>query len=55
MGRIYHEDDIPWSCIEKHIPYAKVIYSTNKNGISTYMLFDKDDNRIYVNIEGPLP
>ena len=42
MSRIYSEDDITWSSIEKYIPYSKVEWTTNKNGIATYKFFDKD-------------
>ena len=42
MSRIYSEDDITWSSIEKYIPYNKVVFGINKNGISTYKLFDED-------------
>jgi hypothetical protein len=48
MSRIYSEDDITWSSIEKYIPYSKVEWTTNKNGISTYKLFDEEGKRIYI-------
>ncbi len=48
MSRIYSEEDITWSSIEKHIPYSRVEWTTNKNGISTYKLFDEEGNRIYI-------
>ena len=51
MSRIYSEDDITWSSIEKYIPYSKVEWSTNKNGISTYKFFDEEgsDLQMYSN------
>ena len=48
MSRIYSEEDITWSFIEKYIPYSKVEWTTNKNGISTYKLFDEEGKRIYI-------
>lgn len=48
MSRIYSEEDITWSSIEKHIPYSKVEWTTNKNGISTYKLFNEEGKRIYI-------
>jgi len=48
MGRIYGEDDVTWSSIEKYIPYAKVEWSINKHGISTYKLINEDDKKIDV-------
>lgn len=46
MERKYSEDDVTWSSIEKYIPYAKVEWSTNKQGISTYKLIDKNGKEI---------
>lgn len=46
MEKIYSEDNITWSTIEKYIPYAKVIWTTNKQGISTYKLLDKNGKEI---------
>lgn len=48
MEKIYNEDDITWSSIEKYIPYAKVEWSINKYGISTYKLINEDDKKIDV-------
>ena len=49
MPRIYSEEDITWSSIEKCIPYHKVEWTANKNGISSYKLFDEEGKRIYIN------
>ena len=46
MSRIYSEDDITWSSIEKFIPYAKVDWRVNKHGISTYTLTDENGKKI---------
>ena len=46
MEKIYNEDDITWSSIEKYIPYAKVEWSINKYGISTYKLINEDGKKI---------
>ena len=46
MGNKYSETDIMWSSIEKDYSYKKVIWSTRKNGIPVYALFDKDGNKI---------
>ncbi len=48
MSRIYSENDITWSSIEKYIPYFKVEWATNKNGMPSYKLFDEKGKRIYV-------
>lgn len=48
MHKIYSEDDITWSYIEKYIPYSKVKWTTNKNGISSYKLFDKEGKSICI-------
>ena len=48
MGRIYGEDDITWSSIEKYIPYAKVTWFKNKVGIYTYKLLDENDKKINI-------
>lgn len=49
MGRKYTEDEISWSCIEKYIPYAQVVWSTHKNGISTYTFLDENGKKIDIN------
>lgn len=49
MPRIYSEDDITWSSIEKYIPYSKVEWTINKNDIPTYKFFDKDGNKMNIN------
>ena len=48
MSRIYSENDITWSSIEKYIPYFKVEWATNKNGMPSYKLFDEKGKRIYI-------
>ena len=50
MERIYGEDDVTWSSIEKDISYAKVIWSRHNNGISKYTLFDENNKRIKVQL-----
>ena len=49
MGKKYSEDEVSWSCIEKYIPYAKVVWSTHNNGISTYKLLDENGKQIDIN------
>ena len=49
MWKKYSEDDISWSCIEKYIPYAKVVYSMHKNGISKYTFLDENGEKIDIN------
>lgn len=49
MPRIYSEEDITWSFIEKYIPYFRVEWHMNKNGIATYKFFDKDGNKMDIN------
>lgn len=48
MKRIYGEDDVTWSSIEKYIPYAKVTWFKNKVGIYTYKLLDENDKKINI-------
>jgi hypothetical protein len=48
MNRIYSEDDIEWSYVEKYIPYAKVIWSTYENGIPTYKFYGKNGEKINI-------
>lgn len=49
MDRKFTEDSVTWSSIEKYIPYSKVCWSTNKNGISIYVLLDENGNKIDIN------
>jgi hypothetical protein len=46
MLRIYSEDNITWSSVEKDVSYYKVIWSTDRNGIPTYKLLNEKDKRI---------
>ena len=49
MGRIFSEEDITWSSIEKHIPYKKVLWTVQKNGIPTYTFIDENDKKMDIN------
>ena len=48
MERIYSEEDITWSSVEKYVPYARVNWHINENGIPTYEFFDEFYNKIDV-------
>ena len=50
MRRNFSEEDISWACIEKYIPYTKVVWSILNNGIPTYKLLDENGKKI--NIKG---
>ena len=49
MPRIYSEEDITWSSIEKYVPYDKVRWCVRKDGIPVYNFFNEKDERIYIN------
>lgn len=48
MPRIYSEEDITWSSIEKYVPYDKVRWYARKDGIPVYNFFDKNDEKINI-------
>jgi hypothetical protein len=48
MYRIYSEEDITWSSIEKYVPYDKVRWYARKDGIPVYNFFDKNDEKINI-------
>ena len=39
----YSEKDVTWSSIEKDVPYAKVIWSTQKNGIPKFTFIGEEE------------
>jgi hypothetical protein len=49
MPKIYSEEDITWSSIEKYVPYNKVRWCVRKDGIPVYNFFNEKDERIYIN------
>lgn len=49
MSRIYSEEDITWSSIEKYIPYYRVEWSVNKNDIAAYKFYDENGEKIDIN------
>lgn len=49
MGRIFSEEDITWSSIEKHIPYKKVLWTVQKNGIPAYTFVNENDEKMDIN------
>lgn len=51
MARVYSEGDITWSSVEKDVPYTKVNWSINPNGIPVYTFYDEYYNRIEIIIE----
>ena len=50
MKRIYSEEDVTWSSIEKYIDYDSVRWSTDKNGIPVYIFVDKEGRKIDVDV-----
>ena len=51
MAKIYSEEDITWSSIEKDVPYIRVNWHINESGIPVYTFFDENYNKIEVIIE----
>lgn len=49
MVKKYSEEELAWSCIENKIPYAKVVWTMCKNGISRYTFLNKNDKKIDIN------
>lgn len=39
MDKIYSEENVTWSSIEKDVPYSKVVWTIGKNGIPKYTFF----------------
>ena len=48
IGKVYSEEDITWSSIEKYYQYDKVIWSVSKEGIPRYKLIDENHSAINV-------
>ena len=48
---MYKEKDVTWSSIEKYYSYSKVNYYTEKNGISNFILYGDNGNKIDINID----
>lgn len=48
MTKKYGEGDITWSSIEKYVPYKKVSWRTQKNGIPIYSFTDEEDKTIKI-------
>ena len=46
MYRIYSENDVTWSSIEKYVPYSTVVWIERKNGIPTYNFLDSNGKKI---------
>lgn len=51
MARIYSEEDVTWSSIEKFVDYSKVVWTTLPNGIPVYKFYDENYNKIDIIIE----
>lgn len=49
MGRKYSEDELPWSVIEKYVPYATVQWPIINKGIPMYRLLDRNGKKIDIN------
>ena len=48
MERRFSEVDVTWASIEKKIPYAKIMWSIDKNGIPRYTFLDEDNKKIEI-------
>ncbi len=51
MSKKYSEVDITWSSIERYVPYNRVVWHTQKDGIPVYSFFDENSNKIDINFE----
>jgi hypothetical protein len=51
MGKIYSEEDVTWSSIERYYDYSKAVWSVGKDGIPRYVLLDENHDRINVGFE----
>ena len=54
MARIYSEEELTWSSVERHYKYDRVTWSVRENGIPIYTLLDKNNKKIKVNNENCL-
>jgi hypothetical protein len=50
MGKKISEVDVTWASIEKYYNYNTITWSVDNNGIPRYTLFDKDYNKIDVDV-----
>jgi hypothetical protein len=48
---MYVEKDTTWSSIEKYYNYSKVNWYTEKNGISNFILYDENGDKIDIKID----
>ena len=51
MHKVYNEVEVTWSSIEKFYSYVKVNWHMDNNGIPRYTIYDKDGNKISINLE----
>lgn len=51
MKKVYSEEDITWSSIEKYIDYNSVHWSMDKNGIPVYTFIDENGKKIDIIIK----
>lgn len=49
MGK-YSETDLTWSSLEKNYQYEKVRWVMQKNGIPRFELFDKEGEKIEIDV-----
>lgn len=49
MNKMYSEDNVTWSSIEKDVPYSKVVWNISKNGIPKYNFLDENGKKIDIN------
>ena len=48
MSKVYSEEDIAWSSIEKYVPYDKVVWSVRRNGIPVYSFIGENGDKISI-------
>lgn len=46
MKKVYSEEDVTWSSIEKYINYSSVRWTVDKNGIPVYIFMDENGKKI---------
>ena len=44
------EVNVTWASVEKDVPYSKVVWHFQKNGIPTYTFLDENGKSIEINV-----
>ena len=46
MNEVSNRTDVTWSSVESYVPYSKVNWYKDKDGIPRYIFSDEEGNRI---------